>query len=29
MNKELFQYCESVIHGRNRRYRRFEELIEN
>ena len=29
MNKELFQYCDSVIHVRNRRYRIFQELIDN
>lgn len=29
MNKELFQYCDSVIHMRNRRYRIFQELIDN
>ena len=29
MNKELFQYCDSVIHMRNRRHRIFQELIDN
>lgn len=29
MNRELFQYCDSVIHMRNRRYRIFQELIDN
>lgn len=29
MNKELFRYCDSVIHMRNRRYRIFQELIDN
>ena len=29
MNKELFQYCDSVIHMRNRRYRIFQGLIDN
>lgn len=29
MNKEIFQYCDSVIHMRNRRYRIFQELIDN
>ena len=29
MNKELFQYCDCVIHMRNRRYRIFQELIDN
>ena len=27
MNRELFQYCDSVIHMRNRRHRIFQELI--
>ena len=29
MNRELFQYCDSVIHMRNRRHRIFQELIDN
>ena len=29
MNKELFRYCDSVIHMRNRRHRIFQELIDN
>ena len=29
MNREIFQYCDSVIHIRNRRYRIFQELIDN
>ena len=29
MNRDIFQYCDSVIHVRNRRYRIFQELIDN
>lgn len=29
MNRDIFQYCDSVIHIRNRRYRIFQELIDN
>ncbi len=29
MKRDIFQYCDSVIHIRNRRYRIFQELIDN
>ena len=29
MNRDIFQYCDSVRHIRNRRYIIFQELIDN